>query len=288
MSDSVAAGTSGTEPTLIVLPDPESVAAAAAGLVAETLHAAGMAHGRVDFATTGGSTPVAIYPHLARDPLRALVPWERLRLWWSDDRFVPRDHPLSNVQPAESVLLRVAAWSGESGQGVQGDDIDAGLTEGVWLSPDTIHPFPCTEAIARGVGPQWCAATYDALLRAAGPRQAGDWPVFDLMLLGLGPDGHIMSVFPGSDTFDSPAWAAAVPAPTHVEPHLPRVTLTPGVLRAAERVLVVTTGAAKADVVARIFADRADERALPGRLARRRGATWILDEAAAAGLARRQ
>lgn len=286
MIDPQPAGPGDDEPQVIILPDATAVAAKAARLVAETLQAAGAARGRVDFVTTGGSTPVAIYPLLARDPLRALVPWEHLHLWWSDDRFVPRDHPLSNVQPAESVLLRVAAWSGESGQGVQGDDIDAGVTEGVWLAPENIHPFPCTEAIARDVGPEWCAAAYDALLRDSGVRQVGDWPVFDLMLLGLGPDGHLMSVFPGSATFDSQAWAAAVPAPTHIEPHLPRVTLTPGVLRAAERVLIVTTGAAKADVVARIFADRDDERALPGRLARRRGATWILDEAAAAGLAR--
>lgn len=286
MIDPQATGPTNDEPTVIVLPDAAAAAAEAARLVAETLEAAGAAHGRVDFATTGGSTPVAIYPLLARDPLRALVPWEHLHLWWSDDRFVPRDHPLSNVQPAESVLMRVAAWSGESGQGVQGDDIDAGLTEGVWLPPQNVHPFPCTEAIARGVGPEWCAAAYDGLLRHSGIRRVGDWPVFDLMLLGLGPDGHLMSVFPDSDTFDSQAWTAAVLAPTHVEPHLPRVTLTPGVLRAAERVLMVTTGAAKADVVARVFADRADERALPGRLARRRGATWILDKAAAAGLDR--
>lgn len=286
MIDQRPGGPGQDEPQLIILPDPASVAAEAARLVAETLQAAGTAHGRVDFVTTGGSTPVAIYPHLARDPLRTLVPWERLHLWWSDDRFVPRDHPLSNVLPAESVLLRVAAWSGESGQGVQGDDIDAGLTDGVWLTPEHVHPFPCSEAIARDVGPEWCAAAYDQILRDAGLRRAGDWPVFDLMLLGLGPDGHLMSVFPGSDTFDSGTWAAAVPAPSHVEPHLPRVTLTPGVLRAAERILMVTTGAAKAAVVARIFGAGDDERTLPGRLARRHGATWILDDAAAAELNR--
>ena len=104
------------------------------------------------------------------------------------------------------------------------------------------------------------------------------------MLLGLGPDGHLMSVFPGSETFDSPAWTAAVPAPTHVEPHIERVTLTPGVLATAERVVMVATGSGKADVVARIFGEDRDERALPAQLVRRPGVTWILDAASATGV----
>lgn len=283
MSDAMA-GTQPGEPKVLVLPDPGAVSAAAAGIIAETLQAAAAARGRADWVTTGGSAPIGIYPLLSEPPLRNLMPWNRLHLWWSDDRFVPRDHPQSNVLPVESLLLRTALWSGESGQGGQGDDIDAGAAEGAWMPPEHIHPFPCTEAIARGVGPDWAAASYDRLLRESGLRVAGGWPVFDLMLLGLGPDGHLMSVFPGSAAFDATTWATGVPAPTHVEPHISRVTLTPGVLGVAERILMVTTGASKADVVARIFRSERDERALPGQLVRRRGVTWLLDQAAAAGL----
>jgi 6-phosphogluconolactonase len=281
MTERSGADASSGEPRIVVLPDPDAVAAEAAEFIASALSAAIAARGRADWVTTGGSAPVGIYPLLSREPLRSRIAWDRLHLWWSDDRFVPHDHPLSNVVPAEALLLRTAAWSGESGQGAQGDDIDAGATEGVWVPPEHVHPFPTTEAIARGVGADWCAAAYERILRGSGLREVNGWPAFDLIFLGLGPDGHVMSVFPGSDTFGSPAWTAAVPAPTHVEPHIERVTLTPGVLEVADRVLMVTTGASKADVVARIFGPGRDERALPGQLVRRGNAHWILDSAAA-------
>ena len=287
MTDVSPAPSASEEPRVIVRPDPDAVAREAAEFIATSLAEAASVRGRADWVTTGGSTPVGIYPLLAREPLRSRVPWDQLHLWWSDDRFVPRDHPLSNVAPVEDILLRTAAWSGESGQGAQGDDIGAGLAEGAWIPPEHIHPFPTTEAIARGVGADWCAAAYERVLRDSGLRIADGWPAFDLILLGVGPDGHVMSVFPGSATLDSDAWTSAVPAPTHVEPHIQRVTLTPGVLPAAERILVVTTGASKAGVVGRIFGPERNERALPGQLVRRRNATWILDAEAAAELDRR-
>jgi 6-phosphogluconolactonase len=281
MTQPSASAGAADEPRIIVRPDADAVATEAAEFIASALAAAIGARGRADWVTTGGSAPVGIYPLLSREPLRSLVAWDRLHLWWSDDRFVPHDHPLSNVVPAEALLLRTAAWSGESGQGAQGDDIEVGATEGIWIPPDHVHPFPTTEAIARAVGADWCAAAYERVLRDSGLRVVDGWPAFDLMFLGLGPDGHLMSVFPGSATFESAAWTAAVPAPTHVEPHIERVTLTPGVLAVADQVLMVTTGAAKAEVVGRIFGPDRDERSLPGQLVRRANATWILDSAAA-------
>ena len=101
--------------------------------------------------TTGGSAPVGIYPLLAREPLRARVAWDKLHLWWSDDRFVPRDHPLSNVVPAEAILLRTAVWSGESGQGAQGTTSRRERRTASGSRPSTSTRFPRTEAIARGV-----------------------------------------------------------------------------------------------------------------------------------------
>ena len=281
MTEPVSGVVGPDEPRVIVRADPDAVAAEAADFISSALAEAIATHGRADWVTTGGSAPVGIYPLLAREPLRSRVAWDKLHLWWSDDRFVPRDHPLSNVVPAEAILLRTAVWSGESGQGAQGDDIEAGTTDGVWVPPEHIHPFPTTEAIARGVGADWCAAAYERVLRDAGLRVVDGWPAFDLVFLGLGPDGHVMSVFPGSETFGSQAWTAAVPAPTHVEPHIARVTLTPGVLGAADRILMVTTGEGKADVIGRIFGPDGDERELPGRLVRSANATWIVDTAAA-------
>ena len=96
---------------------------------------------------------------------------------------------------------------------------------------------------------------------------------------------HVLSVFPGSATWDQPATVLSVPAPTHVEPHVDRVTLHPRLLAAARRVVVLTSGAGKADVVARAW-DGADPRELPLAAARLPNAVWILDETAAARLPR--
>ena len=106
------------------------------------------------------------------------------------------------------------------------------------------------------------------------------------MLLGIGADGHLLSVFPGSAAFDSTELAMAIPAPTHIEPHVERVTLNPAVIGAARQVLVVAYGSDKAPVLAHIFGPERDPRRWPAQLARRAGATWILDEAAAANLPR--
>ena len=97
---------------------------------------------------------------------------------------------------------------------------------------------------------------------------ADGWPVFDLVLLGVGPDGHVLSVFPDSEALTSEKWAMAIPAPTHVEPHVSRVTANPALLGVARSIIVVVTGSAKAGIVARIFSEEPDPRRLPAQLAR--------------------
>jgi 6-phosphogluconolactonase/glucosamine-6-phosphate isomerase/deaminase len=148
--------------------------------------------------------------------------------------------------------------------------------------------MPIAEAIGEGYGPAWAAARYDDELRtlvaSGGLDVASGFPVFDLVLLGLGPDGHLLSVFPGSPVWDDEAWVTDIPAPTHVEPHVARITLHPGVLRVARHVLVVAHGTAKAAVLATILGSPRDARRWPAQAARRAGAAWILDVAAAARL----
>jgi 6-phosphogluconolactonase len=265
------------EPRLVVVADPAAVAAEAARHIATALADAVAARGRAHWATSGGSTPIGIYQRLVAPPHRDTVPWQHVHVWWGDDRFVPRDHPLSNVLSFEEIVLDIAGRE-EGTVGPHGP--------GVRIPVDQIHPFRTTEAIGAGRDAAFAAAELADELRSAGLDTADGWPVFDLMLVGIGPDGHVLSVFPGSAAFDSTAWALAIPAPTHIEPHVERVTLNPAVLGVARDLLAVATGSDKAPVLGQVFGDERDPRRWPAQLARRAGATWILDEAAAADLRR--
>jgi 6-phosphogluconolactonase len=273
-----------SEPAVIVLPDPDAVSRAAAERFAAAAVASVTARGRADIATTGGSTPVGIYSHLAVPPLRDEVPWDGVHVWFGDDRYVPRDHPHSNVLPVDQVLLAAAALAGLSGTGATGADVEIGIEPGAPMPAGNVHPFPCGQAIAEGLGAGWCAAAYAQAIRAAVPADDDGWPIFDLVLLGIGPDGHVLSVFPGSPALTSSELALATPAPTHVEPHVERVTLNPRFLDAARDILVVSHGAAKAEIMATVFGDVRDPARWPAQLVRRDGVTWLLDAAAAARL----
>jgi 6-phosphogluconolactonase len=267
--------------TITALPDPEACARAAAGHIASRLARSAAARGVAHWATTGGSTPGAIYRNLASPPLRDEVPWDEVQLWWGDDRFVPADHPLSNVHVATSDLIEIGARSGESGTGQSGADVAGRRTPGAPIPAENVHPIPMTAAIGQGDGPEWAAEHYAAELIAIGPPFEAGIPVFDLVLIGVGPDGHILSVFPGSRTFDRDEPVLAVPAPTHVEPHVARVTLNPRIITAARDVLVVAHGASKAAILETVLHGEPDVRQWPAQLAVRDGATWIVDEAAA-------
>lgn len=251
--------TAANEPEILVLPDPDAAARAAAERIAAALRGAVARRGRADFATTGGSTPARIYQSFAELPSDAVPPWTAVHLWWGDDRFVPRADPLSNVRPVDEVLLPA-----------------------VPLPPENVHPVPTDLALQAGHDAAWAAARYGAEVWRELPRRAG-WPVFDVVLLGVGPDGHVLSVFPGAPVAPV-AVAYAVPAPTHVEPKVSRVTLNPAILDVTDALIVVTFGASKAPILAEIFGPVRDERRWPAQRARRRGATWILDRAAAAAI----
>ena len=259
-----AGGSAAGEPEVVVVRTAEAAAVEAARRITGALAGAVAARGRADWATTGGSTPGAIYRALGAGAVRGSVPWHRVQLWWGDDRFVPRDHPLSNVRIADQLLL------------------DPHL--GVPIPATNVHPFPIAEAIGEARGAAWCAARYIGEIRTSGVAVEGGWPVFDVVLLGIGPDGHLLSVFPRSAAFESTDWALAVPAPTHIEPHVERVTLNPRILDAARLVLAVVIGEGKAEMLGTLFGAERDERRWPAQLARRPGAAWIVDEAAAARL----
>ena len=265
-------------PLVRVLPSADAVAEAAANEIASCLSAAIAERGVAHWATTGGSAAPGIYRHLRVPPLRDTVDWSRVHVWWGDDRFVPADDPLSNVLPFEELLL--AADRAEDGKP------DGGDLGGARIPPGQVHPVPVADALANGAGAAGAAAAYETTLLLAGPASNEDGvPAFDVMVLGVGPDGHVLSVFPGSEAWDADTLVVAIPAPAHVEPHVERVTLHPDVLAAARSVLVVSTGAAKAAVLGLAWGGD-DVRELPVRATMATNAIWILDEAAAADLPR--
>ena len=264
------------EPEIVVVEDVGAAAVAATDRIAAALRAGFETRGRADWATTGGSGVVGIYRELATPVHVDDVPWEAVNVWWGDDRFVPRDHPLSNVKPLQDILLDAADRE-------EGTALGDGRPQ-VPLSLENLHPFRTSEAIGAGRSAARCAADYAAELRATELPVVDGWPVFDLILLGVGADGHLLSVFPGSAALRSPDWAMGIPAPTHIEPHVERVTLNPAVVEVARRVVMVATGAAKAAVIGEIFGPAVDPTRWPAQLARRADATWILDAGAAANL----
>ena len=158
---------------------------------------AGVAH----WVTTGGSSAPGIYHHLGRPPLRERVDWSRVHVWWGDDRFVPSDHPLSNALPLNQILL--ASGGDEETGSPEGADV-GGQGDGVRIPAAQLHEVPVTEAIARSGGAAWAAVRYAAEIERAGPAAGpnGD-PVFDVLIMGVGPDGHVLSIFPGSAVWDA-------------------------------------------------------------------------------------
>jgi 6-phosphogluconolactonase len=269
-------------PELRVLATTDALYDAVAAEIVRVLDAAVRERGVAHWSTTGGSAAPPIYERLRVPPLRESLDWKRVQVWWGDDRYVPADHPLSNVQPLTQILLATGGDEALSGAAMAGV---GGHGDGISIPVANLHPIQMADAISHGGAPR-AAARYAAELRDAGP--AGDpsgTPVFDLLLLGVGPDGHILSVFPGSAAWDDPAACVAIPAPSHVEPHVERVTLTPRVVAAARRVLVVTAGASKAAILARAWATD-DVRSLPVAATRLGSAVWMLDEAAAGSLPR--
>lgn len=205
---------------------------------------------RIAVCLSGGSTPKRLYTHLA-GPDYAALPWSRMHWFFGDDRAVPWDDALSNVR-----MVREAFGAPSP-------------------IPEThLHPIPTAD------GPDAGASRYEATLKAFYGADTLDpaRPLFDLVLLGLGEDGHIASLFPGHATLDeTQAWAAAVPE-AGMTPFVPRVTLTFPVLASARSVLFLVSGAGKQDPLERL----SQGEDLPaGRMTSVGAMRWFIDRAAA-------
>ena len=195
---------------------------------------------------SGGSTPLTLYRILAGRCIRPTVNWHKVHLFWGDERYVPHDDPRSNFGQAFAVWLRDAP-----------------------IPRENIHPMPTHYA-----DPDAAARAYEATLRA----HFGDslpYPAFDLVLLGLGDDGHIASLFPGDPALEeTERWV--VPSRAPAEPRQ-RLTLTLPVLQ-ANPIWFLVAGASKAPIIEQIFAETPDPTLPIAMLGENRMHFWWLSD----------
>ncbi len=226
-----------------------------------------------------------LFKALREEPHRSALDWGKVHLWWVDDRFVPNDHPESNAGATYRLLLGVAQHMGQSGQGGNFNDVAEGAVPALAVDPAHVHPVEVVETLSDDQPEELAAQLYEREIKRFVPLGHGGVPIFDVLLTGIGPDGHIFSLFPGSPGLapDAPI-VMAIPAPDHVEPHIARVTLTARVLPAAGLVLVMSTGQGKAEMVAQVLGSEIDVSRWPAQAARVPNSIWLLDRAAAASL----
>lgn len=248
-----------TAPQVRRFADLDALSRAAADDLAEVARAAAAERGVCHIALSGGSTPRRLFQLLVQRGATAL-PWRQLALWWGDERTVPPDHPDSNYRMAREALIDPAVAFG--------------------LDPAQVHRIPAELAV-----PAAAAADYERALVAA----LGVPPRFDLVLLGMGPDGHTASLFPGSPALGETAhWVVANPVTSPlVHGTTTRITLTAPAINAARRVRFLVAGADKAAALAQVLAGPRDPTRYPSqRIAPESGnLIWFVDHAAASALA---
>jgi 6-phosphogluconolactonase len=232
---------------VITVADAKSLARAAADRIMARIAANG---DRVAICLTGGSSPKQLYQLLATDTYRSQIPWQRVHWFIGDERFVPADDPLNNMGMARRTFLDLCAPAAN------------------------VHAIPTDTA-----DPEEAARHYESELQSFyGVDQLDSArPLFDVVLMGVGPDGHTASLFPGYPAMgETERWVVGV-AQAHVEPFVPRVTLTLPALSSCREMLFEVSGADKRAILTRVLAGEN----LPANRAHSMGETiWLVDKAA--------
>ncbi len=232
---------------IIAVADPAALAKAAADRII-----AGIAvnPGRVAICLTGGSSPKQLYQLLATEAYRSRIPWDRVHWFIGDERFVPAGDPLNNMGIARHIFLDRLAPA------------------------ENIHPIPTDVG-----SPDEAAQRYERDLKSfyGADRLDSAWPLFAAVLMGVGPDGHTASLFPSYPaTQETERWVVGVPQ-AHVEPFVPRVTLTFPALGSCREMLFEMAGPEKRAILTRLLAGEN----LPANCAHSIGETiWLVDQAA--------
>lgn len=249
-------------PQLVVHRDKELMAQAAAARLITKIVDAQAARGSASVVLTGGRNGNALLAALGASPARDAIDWPRLDLWWGDERFLPEGDPERNVTQAREALL-----------------------DSVPVDPARVHAMPVSDG-PYGNDADAAAAAYAAeVAAAAGPEDHGPVPTFDVLMLGVGPDTHVASLFPELPAVRE---SSRTVVGVHGAPKPPptRISLTLPAIRAAREVWLLAAGEDKAKAVA-IALSGAGEVQAPAAGAYGRSRTlWLLDAAAASQLPR--
>lgn len=240
---------------VLIVSSPAALAEQAAERFCEAATEAVQRAGRFSVALSGGATPRGLYARLAADPFRSRVDWGQVRVFWGDERCVPPEHPDSNYRLAQELLLSK-----------------------VPVRPENVYRMP-----GEATDPDLAAAEYAGELQTAFGLKRGERPRFDLILLGMGADGHTASLFPHSPALRE-VTRLVVAAYLEAEKRY-RLTLTLPVLNAAASVLFLIAGSDKARRLRTVLRGKPSHEA-PASLVRPEGGSlhWIVDRAAATGL----
>lgn len=241
------------ERQVMIVSHPEELARTGAQILLQAAVECVDKNGRFAVALSGGSTPRPMHRLLAEEPYLSRIPWKNTHVFWVDERMVPAHHPDSNYGLARKDLLQQ-----------------------VPLPVTHIHPMPT------GVAPGSGAVLYAKELRDYFKPSANQNPVFDLICLGIGSDGHVASLFPGYPYKENPdIWVANVKGGS---PNIERLTLTFSILNSADKLFFLVSGIEKAPIMRTLFRDKPS--GLPAQKIRPRSnkLTWILDAAAASML----
>lgn len=237
------------KPDVRICADVDELSVRAAEATVRTVNEAARGVSRCSLVLSGGSTPRTLYGLLA-SRFQKEIPWAQVHIFWGDERYVPPVDPRSNYRMAKEALL-----------------------DHVPCPPANVHPMP-----THLPSPDAAARQYEATLRRF---FAGERPCFDLVLLGLGADGHTASLFPGSPVLaETTRWVRAVSA--SADPQT-RLTLTWPALTGARNIHVLVAGSDKAHALRHVFGDAADARLYPAariRLAEGSVIWWVDREAA--------
>jgi 6-phosphogluconolactonase len=237
---------------LVILPDPVALADEAARRFVALAQAAVADHGRFAVALSGGSTPRALYERLGQSPLSEAIDWANVHVFWGDERMVPPDDIESSYRMARETLLAH-----------------------VPIPAANIYPVPTI-----GGTPEAAASAYEETIIAV---FGTDSPRFDLILLGIGADGHTASLFPGQPEVVRPTTALAVAVHNAPKPPPTRVTFSYTLINAAANVLFVVSGADKAVALHRVLRGPVDVARLPAQGVRPKQGelVWLVDAAVA-------